>query len=64
MVANLDLCIAGQSAIFNFPEVKSGITIAAGGLPRFLKLSGIRKACTRVRLICQSYFDLALSTRV
>ena len=40
MVVNLDLSIAGQSAILGFPEVKRGITIAAGGVPRLVKIVG------------------------
>ena len=40
MIANLDICVAGKSATFGFPEVKRGITIAAGGIPRIVKLVG------------------------
>lgn len=43
MVVNLDIAIAGKSATFGFPEVKRGVSISAGGLPRFVRIVGHQK---------------------
>lgn len=39
-VANLDLVIASQSAIFSLPESKRGVVAAAGALPRLARAIG------------------------
>ncbi|RSH82383.1 uncharacterized protein EHS24_007350 [Apiotrichum porosum] len=44
LVMNLDINVAGQTATFGFPEVKRGVSINAGGLPRFVRLVGHQKA--------------------
>ncbi|TXT04295.1 hypothetical protein VHUM_04182 [Vanrija humicola] len=44
MIVNLDMVIAGDKAKFGFPEVKRGVWIGLGGLPRFVKLVGHQKA--------------------
>lgn len=43
LVMNLDINVAGQTATFGFPEVKRGVSINAGGLPRFVRLVGHQK---------------------
>lgn len=43
MIVNLDIIIAGKTATFGFPEVKRGVSISAGGLPRFARLVGHQK---------------------
>lgn len=40
MLVNLDLAVAGQSAILGFPEAKRGVTVGAGGIPRLVRLVG------------------------
>ena len=40
MVVNLDLAILGESATLGFPEVKRGVTVGAGGVPRLVRLVG------------------------
>lgn len=40
---NLDMGIAGETAIFGFPEAKRGVSIAGGGLQRFVRLVGHQK---------------------
>lgn len=44
MVVNLDLAVAGTSAIFGFPEAKRGVTVGAGGVPRLVRIVGHQKA--------------------
>lgn len=43
MVVNLDMAVAGENAIFGFPEVKRGVTIGAGGVPRLVRIVGHQK---------------------
>lgn len=43
MVVNLDYVVAGTSATFGFPEVKRGVTIGAGGVPRLVRIVGHQK---------------------
>lgn len=49
MVANLDIAVAGENAQFGYPEVKRGVAISAGGLPRFVKLVGHQKGMSPLR---------------
>ncbi|KAL1409339.1 hypothetical protein Q8F55_003321 [Vanrija albida] len=44
MIVNLDMVVAGDKAKFGFPEVKRGVWIGMGGIPRFVKLVGHQKA--------------------
>lgn len=44
MTVNLDMVIAGETATFGFPEVKRGVSVLAGGVPRFVRLVGHARA--------------------
>lgn len=44
MTVNLDLVVAGETATFGFPEVKRGVSVLAGGVPRFVRLVGHARA--------------------
>lgn len=52
MVANCDLVIASDSAVFSLPEVKRGIVPVAGCLPRLTRTLGLQRT-----------MDLALTGR-
>ncbi|KAJ5288880.1 ClpP/crotonase [Penicillium angulare] len=43
MVANCDLVIAAESAVFSLPEVKRGIVAVAGCLPRLTRTIGLQR---------------------
>lgn len=43
MLSNLDVVIAGESAVLSLPEAKRGVAAAGGGLPRFVFLIGRQK---------------------
>lgn len=43
LALNLDMNVAGQTAVFGYPEVKRGVSIQAGGLQRFVRLVGHQK---------------------
>jgi len=43
MVANCDLVVASESAVFSLPEVKRGIVPVAGCLPRLARTLGLQR---------------------
>ncbi|KAG9006458.1 hypothetical protein FRB90_009899 [Tulasnella sp. 427] len=40
MVLNCDLVVAASNAKFGYPEATRGVTVAAGGLPRLVRVAG------------------------
>jgi len=44
VVVNCDLVIASEKARFGFPEPKVGVVVAAGAIPRLMRISGHQKA--------------------
>ena len=40
VVVNCDLVIASENARFGFPEPKVGVIVAAGAIPRLMRISG------------------------
>jgi len=40
VVVNCDLVIASEKARFGFPEPKVGVIVAAGAIPRLMRISG------------------------
>jgi enoyl-CoA hydratase/carnithine racemase len=43
MLTNLDVVIAGESAVLSLPEGRTGVAAAGGGLPRLVYLVGRQK---------------------
>ena len=64
MIVNLDIVIAGETATFGFPEVKRGVSISAGGLPRFARLVGHQKGMQGASRYCQADCLIFISLRV
>ncbi|TXT07092.1 hypothetical protein VHUM_03262 [Vanrija humicola] len=44
MLTNLDVVVAGESAVLSLPEAKRGVHAGGGGLPRLVYLIGRQKA--------------------
>jgi len=68
MVVNLDLAVLGESATLGFPEVKRGVTVGAGGVPRLVRLVGHMRATelllTGRPISAHEALQLGLVTRV
>lgn len=43
MLTNLDVVVAGESAVLSLPEAKRGVSAAGGGIPRLVYLVGRQK---------------------
>lgn len=43
MITNLDVIVAGESAILSLPEAKRGVSAGGGGIPRLVYLVGRQK---------------------
>ncbi|KAJ5623518.1 Crotonasecore [Penicillium lividum] len=68
MVANCDLVIASESAVFALPEVKRGIVPVAGCLPRLTRTIGLQRTMDLVltgrTVPARTLYDYGLVTQI